>query len=142
MVVGHSNAEEPMLAPACAVEDVNVRHHLVGVALEALDLVILGMPAAGSDLLVLLQMVDVLLLQVPIGERRHLDARAGLNRGKRPRLALREIGEYPARFRLREFNPGNRERVRLHQVVLVNVNHVAPKSSVNVSPLPTANVEP
>lgn len=68
-----------MLLPACAVEDVDVGRLLVGMRLARLNLVVLGMPTARLDHLVLLQMINVVLFQMPLGQIGHLDARTSLD---------------------------------------------------------------
>ncbi len=50
-------------------------------ALKSLDLVVLGVPAARSNLLIVLQMLDVALLQKAFREIGHLDPRTRLNLG-------------------------------------------------------------
>jgi hypothetical protein len=59
------------------MKDVDVRRLFVRVTFQRLDVVVFRMPAAGRDLLVLLQMIDVLLLQMPARQIRYPDPRTG-----------------------------------------------------------------
>lgn len=128
------------------MEDVDVRRRLVGVTLQRFDFMVLRMPAARSDHLVLLQMRDVVGLQVIGREVGYSPLGTYLHRRFRQNLAL-ERG--PAR--LKPFFRGNlglrlsgrtdldcSERVRDHAYVQI----FAPTSHVMVSPIATVNVEP
>lgn len=57
-----ANAKETMLSATDAVEDIDVRRRLFGMTLECFNLVVFRMAAARSDLLIMLQMLDVVLL--------------------------------------------------------------------------------
>ena len=93
-----ANTKPAMLAPAGAVKDVDVRRRLISLRLESLNLVVLRMPAARRDLLVLLQSFDIF-----------------------DRYQPAEFGDWIPRTGL--------------NVAHVRVNALAPKSTVNVSPL-------
>ena len=129
-----------------AMKDVDVRRRLVGMTLQRFDFMVLGMPAARSDHLVLLQMRDVVGLQVIGREVGYSPLGTYLNRRLRQNLAL-ERG--PARLKplfgsnlglrlLGDADFDSAERVRYH----ASVKMFAPTSHVIVSPVATVNVEP
>lgn len=151
----HPDAEEPMLAPAAAMKDVDVRRRLVRMGLPRLNLMVLRVPTAGRDKLVLLQRIDVVLLQEAFGQIGHLDTRTRWNLRLGQLCALGKIAVPPdpalrsnaLGFGFLVCERDGSERVGLHAAMRVvsiyaRVQKVAPKSSVMVSPEATVKVEP
>ena len=113
--VSSSDTEATMFAPAGAMKDVDVGSLLVGMRLESLDVVILGVAAAGLYELVVLKVLDELLRQ---------------------QLAKLGDGVAWAGWRKREWT----SRCAVTHYVIVHSD--APKSSVMVSPEATVKVAP
>lgn len=132
-----ANTKEPMLATAGAVKDVDVWNLFVGMAFQGLDFVVLRMPAARPDKLVMFQMLDMALLEEAFREGGHLGARTCRDLRLGQRLALGHAAVAEA-LRLRVRKRDGRKSLRCHAIVQIE----APKSNVNVSPVATVNVAP
>lgn len=74
-----TDAKEPVFTAACAMKDIDIRCRFLGMALQSLDLMVLRMPTARSNMLIVLQMLDVGLLEEAFREVGDLDAWAGLD---------------------------------------------------------------
>jgi hypothetical protein len=108
-----------MLAPAGAVQDVDVRRFLLGARLPRLDVVVLRMTAARRQHLVMLQRFEVF-------PRDQLQYLAYRHASARPNLSTARLDIEPPDI----------------GTLYTIVHSVAPKSKVNVSPDATVNVEP
>lgn len=125
------------------MKDINVRDLLLGMGFEAFDFVILRVPTTGSDFLIMLKGLDVVLLEMPLGKISNPDPRTGLNLCLGQNGALREP-TVPRRERAEAAIPlfflGRRQvPTELNFAQPPNSGHQvsvptdAPKSSVKVS---------